>query len=85
MRLPLIKKISEFIREYDSDYIIETVETLEFLTETEVLKDEEMDVIGELLSNMFGALEVKKMMDDGMEEKEALNTFMGRVMGSIDK
>ena len=49
------------------------------------LKDEELDVIGELISNMYGAVEVNKMIQDGIPKKEALNSFMKRVMGSIDK
>ena len=85
MRLPVIKHLTGFIQEKDEDFIHETIETLESLTENVNLKDEEMDVIGELLSNMFGALEVKKMMDDGQSQKDALNGFMQRVMGSIDK
>ncbi|SEL77495.1 hypothetical protein SAMN04488008_105167 [Maribacter orientalis] len=58
MRLPIIKSLTEFIEEKDSDYILETIETLEALTELPSLKDEELDVIGELISNMYGALEV---------------------------
>jgi hypothetical protein len=48
------------------------------------LKDEELDVIGELISNMYGAVEVHKMVKNGTDKKEALNTFMKRVLGSID-
>jgi hypothetical protein len=44
-----------------------------------------LDVIGELISNMYGALEVNKMVKDGADKKEALNAFMKRVLGSIDK
>ena len=49
-----------------------------------ILKDEELDVIGELISNMYGAIEVNKLIKDGLSKKEALNIFMSRVMGSID-
>lgn len=58
MKLPVIKQLSQFIEENDEDYLIETIETLESLTEVPSLKDEELDVIGELISNMYGALEV---------------------------
>ena len=58
---------------------------LEALTEVSSLKDEELDVIGELISNMYGALEIQKMVKDGMDKKEALNAFMKRVLDSIDK
>ena len=84
MKLPIIKHLTSFIEENDEDYVVETVETLESLTEVSSLKDEELDVIGELISNMYGALEVQKMVRKGMSKKEALNTFMQRVLGSID-
>ncbi|MET0759967.1 MAG: hypothetical protein ABWZ56_06075 [Flavobacterium sp.] len=85
MKLPVIKHMNKFIEENDQDYLIETIEVLEALTEIPSLKDEELDVIGELISNMYGALEVHKMIKDGMDKKEALNTFMKRVLGSIDQ
>ena len=84
MKLPVIKHLTQFIEQNDEDYIVETIETLEALTEVTSLKDEELDVIGELISNMYGAVEVNKMIKDGTSQKEALNSFMGRVMGSID-
>jgi hypothetical protein len=34
------------------------------------LKDEELDVIGELISNMYGAVEVHKMVKNGTDKKE---------------
>ena len=85
MKLPVIKHLTQFIEDNDQDYLVETIEVLEALTEIPSLKDEELDVIGELISNMYGALEVHKMIKDGTEKKEALNAFMKRVLGSIDK
>jgi hypothetical protein len=85
MKLPVIKHLTQFVEDNDQDYLIETIEVLEALTEVPSLKDEELDVIGELISNMYGALEVHKMIKDGMDKKEALNSFMKRVLGSIDK
>jgi hypothetical protein len=85
MKLPIIKHLSQFIEENDQDYLIETIEVLEALTEVSSLKEDELDVIGELISNMYGALEVQKLIKGGMDKKEALNTFMKRVLGSIDK
>ena len=85
MKLPVIKHLTQFIEENDQDYLVEAIEVLEALTEVSSLKDEELDVIGELISNMYGALEVNKMTKGGMDKKEALNTFMKRVLGSIDK
>ena len=85
MKLPVIKHLAQFIEENDQDYVIEAIEVLEALTEVPSLKDEEMDVIAELISNMYGAIEVDKMVKDGTPKKEALNSFMKRVMGSIDQ
>jgi uncharacterized protein (UPF0335 family) len=85
MKLPVIKHINTFIQKNDQDYVIETIEVLEHLSESTAIKEEEIDVIGELISNMYGALEVQKMMKEGKSEKEALNEFMKRVLGSIDR
>ena len=85
MKLPVIRHLTQFIEENDQDYINETIEVLEALTEVPSLKDEELDVIAELISNMYGAIEVDKLIKAGTPKKEALNTFMQRVLGSIDK
>ena len=84
MRLPLIKHLVKFIEANDEDFIVETIETLEDLTEASSLKDEELDVIGELISNMYGAIEVNNSIKKGVPKKEAYNEFMKRVLGSID-
>lgn len=85
MRLPLIKHLVQFIEENDEDYVVETLETLEHLTDSSAIKDEELDVLGELISNMYGAIEVSKSIKSGTDKKQALNDFMKRVMGSIDQ
>ncbi len=85
MKLPIIKHLSQFIDDNDQDYLVETIEVLESLCEVSSLKDEELDVLGELISNMYGALEVHKMTKNGMDKKQALNSFMKRVLGSIDQ
>ncbi|SFS75506.1 DUF6952 family protein [Sphingobacterium wenxiniae] len=85
MKLPVIKHLIEFIEQNDVDFVLETIETLEALTEVSSLKDEELDVIGELISNMYGAVEVDKLIKEGTPKKDALNNFMKRVLGSIDK
>ena len=84
MRLPVIKHINSFIEENDADFVHETIDFLEHLSQARGLKDEELDVIGEILSNAYGALEVQKAMAEGQSERDALNGFMKRVTGSID-
>ncbi len=85
MRLPIIKHVLSFIEANDEDWVKETIELLENMTEIASLKDEELEVMGELLSNLYGTLEVHQMVKDGMDKKEAMNAFMKRVTGSIDK
>ncbi len=85
MKIPVIKHLTNFIELNDEDYLIETIEVLEDLTEVSSLKDDELDVIGELISNMYGALEVNKEIKKGVSKRDALNGFMKRVLGSIDQ
>jgi uncharacterized protein (UPF0335 family) len=85
MKVPIIKHLTQFIAENDQDYVIEAIEVLESLTEITSIKEEELDVIGELISNMYGALEVQKIIKTGTDQKTAVNQVMQRVLGSIDQ
>ena len=85
MRLPIIKHVLGFIEENDEDWVNEAIELLESMSEIPSLKEEEVEVMGELLSNLYGTLEVNRMVKEGMDKKQAMNSFMQRVMGSIDK
>lgn len=85
MKIPVIKHLTTFVENNDEDYLVETIEVLEDLSEVPSLKDEELDVLGELISNMYGALEVNSEIKKGVPRKEALNGFMKRVLGSIDQ
>jgi hypothetical protein len=85
MKLSIIKHLTHFVEKNDEDYLIETIDVLENLTELSTLKDDELDHLGELISNMYGALEVMKLIKSGMDKREALNNFMKRVQGAIDK
>ena len=82
MKLPVIRHIQ---RTVSVDQINETIGVLEILSEAPSLKDAELDVIGELISNLCGALEVHEMIASGIPEKDACNGFMKKVLGSIDQ
>ena len=84
MRLPIIKAIVES-NEFDEDYLSEAIDVLLCIAEARGVKDEELEVIGELISNISGAQEVMGDIKNGTPQKEALNTFMKRVVGSIVK
>ena len=81
MKLPVIKQIQ---RTSSVEEIETTIKVLESTSEASSLKDAELDIIGELISNLCGAIEVKQLIADGFSEKDALNSFMKKVMGSID-
>ena len=82
MKLPVIRQIQ---RTCGVEEIETAIRVLENVSEAASLKSEELDVIGELISNMCGALEVHQMINDGMAEKDAANAFMKKVLGSIDR
>lgn len=83
MKLPVIRTIAsdDTISEED---LKATVTVLEKISTSRGLKDEELDTIGELISNIEGA---KVVVDDhrhyGTPLKEALNKFMQRVIKSV--
>lgn len=85
MKLPVIKTLHRFSKEHDEDFLHETSKVLEEVAMSKGISDEEMAVIGELLSNISGAIEVNRMVSAGQSERDALNGFMQRVMGSIDR
>lgn len=82
MKLPVIRQIQ---RTSSVEEIEAAIRVLENVSEAASLKSEELDVIGELISNMCGALEVHQLIREGMPEKDAANAFMKKVIGSIDR
>ena len=83
MKLPIIKQIVQS-NEFDEDYLGEAIDVLICIAEARGIKDEEMEIIGELISNISGAQEVMLEIKKGTPQKDALNGFMKRVMGSIN-
>ena len=82
MKLPVIKHLQ---RNNNAVKLQNTIDVLESFTEHRSVTDEEMDVIGELLTNLCGAVEVHQMIENGDSERDAANNFVKKVMGSIDR
>lgn len=82
MKLPVIRHLQ---RNNDVEKLENTIEVLENFTEHRSVSEEEMDVIGELITNLCGAVEVHKMIENGEPEVDAANKFVKKVLGSIDK
>lgn len=83
MKLPVIRTIASDDKILEGE-IRSAIRILEKISESRGLKDEELDVIGELISNLEGA---KVVIEDhrhyGTPLKEALNKFMQRVINSV--
>ncbi|MCZ2223660.1 MAG: hypothetical protein LC122_08520 [Chitinophagales bacterium] len=62
-----------------------TLDVLESVTEARGIKEDELNVIGELITNICGAIEVHQLVNEGLRESEALNVFARKVLDSIDK
>lgn len=82
MKVPIIKHL--FLNN-EPEKLATTLEVLESLSEARGITDEEMNVIGEFITNICGALEVHQMTATGMRPTEAINTFAKKVIGAIDK
>ncbi|MCT4033962.1 hypothetical protein HZQ14_11070 [Elizabethkingia anophelis] len=82
MKLPIIRQLYQNCTEEQLDA---TLEVLEKFTEFRGVSDEDLDVAGELITNICGAREVHAQVKAGASEKDALNGFAQKVMGSIDR
>lgn len=82
MKLPVIRHLQ---KNNDIQKLENTLGVLENFTEHRSVSEQEMDVIGELITNICGAIEVHKMIEDGMPERDAANNFVKKVLGSIDQ
>jgi hypothetical protein len=82
MKLPVIRHIQ---RSNSVAQIENCIEVLESYSEYNRITEEEMDIIGELITNLCGAVEVHKMIENGMPERDAANAFAQKVLGSIDR
>ena len=82
MKLPVIRHLQ---KNSDVQKLEHTLEVLETFCDHRSISEQEMDVIGELITNICGAIEVHKMIDDGMPERDAANNFVKKVLGSIDQ
>ena len=82
MKLPVIRHLQ---KNHEVQALESALEVLEGFTEHRSVSDQELDVVGELITNICGAIEVHKMIEEGMPERDAANTFVKKVLGSIDK
>ena len=82
MKLPIIR---QFYQTQTPENLEKTLEVLEAFCEFRGATEEDLNVAGELITNICGALEVHNNVKNGMSEKDALNGFAQKVLGAIDK
>ncbi|WP_297984570.1 hypothetical protein [uncultured Chryseobacterium sp.] len=82
MKIPIIR---QFYQTQTPENLEKTLEVLESFSEFRGTTDEDMNVVGEMITDICGALEVHNNVKNGMAEKDALNAFAQKVLGSIDK
>ena len=79
MKLPVIRHLLKFVEENDADFLTESLDVLDHLIDARGITEQEIDVIGEIMSNLLGAKEVLRDIESGTPEREALNKFMKKV------
>lgn len=82
MKLPVIRQLYQ---NQSAENLEKALEVLESFSEFRGVSDEDINVTGELMTNICGALEVHAKVQEGFSEKDALNSFAQKVLGSIDK
>ena len=82
MKLPIIR---QFYQTQTVENLEKTLEVIEAFTEFRGTTEEDLNVAGELITNICGAIEVHANVANGMPERDALNSFAQKVLGSIDK
>ncbi|MGZ5264055.1 MAG: DUF6952 family protein [Kaistella sp.] len=82
MKLPIIR---QFYQTQTPGNLEKALEVLEAFSEFRGTTEEDLNVTGELITNICGALEVHSNVNSGMTERDALNGFAQKVLGSIDK
>lgn len=82
MKIPVIR---QFYQNQTPENLQKTLEVLESFSEFRGTTEEELNVVGEMITDICGALEVHESVKNGMSEKDALNNFSKKVLGSIDK
>ena len=82
MKIPIIRQMYQAV---PVEKLEATLEVLEAFCEARGVSDTELNVAGELITNICGASEVHHLVADGMTESEALNNCAQKVMSSIDR
>lgn len=82
MKLPIIRQLFE---NHTPENLEKTLEVLESYSGFRGTSEEDLNVVGEMITNICGALEVHESVKNGAQAKDALNAFSQKVQGSIDR
>lgn len=82
MKIPIIR---QFYQNHTPETLETALEVLESFSEFRGTSEEDLNVVGEMITDICGAIEVHNSVKNGMSDREALNAFSQKVLGSIDK
>lgn len=82
MKVPIIRQLFESNSPENLEAALAVIESF---CEFRGVNSAEIDFAGEMITNICGALEVHESVKGGMADREALNAFSQKVMGSIDR
>ncbi|MDO5511049.1 MAG: hypothetical protein Q4F57_10160 [Weeksellaceae bacterium] len=82
MKIPIIRHLYQ---SQPAENLQAALEVLESFTESRGTTENDINVAGELITNICGALEVHEQVANGSTERDALNAFAQRVVGAIDQ
>ena len=83
MKLPVIKFLAKNESFTEQDYT-KTVDIIISLSEAKGMQKQELDALGELVSNLLAAADVKRKESLGIPQREALKNYMGMVRDALD-
>jgi hypothetical protein len=79
MKLKILKHLINN-NKFSDKRLKDAAEVIKFLSNSELIDEQYQKEILSLASDIYGYLEIKKLMADGMDEAEALNSFSKRVI-----
>lgn len=82
MKLSIIRQLYQNV---SPEKLEASLEVLEAFSEARGVSEEDLNVTGELITNICGAIEVHQQVASGIKETDALNAFAHKVMSSIDR
>jgi hypothetical protein len=83
MRLKILKHLLDSDL-FSEDEINKTADVINEISNIDELNQNTKDTLISFMSDLYGYLELKKMVSDGMSKEEAINSFAKRVINTLN-